>query len=178
MGITMNAPMLDPKVFLNPSDYHYFWFITVISIACGPLFGIALFLAQFGNSYLILIVSFLIGILGIITVWHREFIARPREIEINDQGLVLSFRYSLKNRIVQWDEIIGSYGFSEEGGILSRPSGVGVLDLVDKEYGIDFVISRAISGAYLKKIGQNLPERRKGEDYKAFRKRVLIEGRK
>jgi hypothetical protein len=164
--------MKGPKVYVNPPDYRYFWFITAISLACGFGSGIVLFLIR-GNSYLVLILGILIGILGIVTVWHREFINRPKEVELSERGLILSFRYGLKRRVVQWNEIIGSYGFSEEGGgALSRTNGVGILALADKAYATDHHISRAIYEAYYEYTGKHLSEWKKGEDYKSFKKRV------
>jgi hypothetical protein len=118
---------------------------------------------------------FFLGTSGILIMWNREFIARPSEVVIAKEGLVLSFRYGRKQRKVSWDEVLGAKGFVEEnGGVFRRLDGEGALALVDRLYYVNYPISRSINETYFKNRGLRLLEWKKGEDFKDFKKRATI----
>ncbi len=162
--------MSNGEKYTNPPDYNYFWFIFIIVLFCGYGFGALIYGLE--GSILALLGGIFLGTLSILIIWNREFIARPREIEVIDQGIILYLRYGRKSRLIHWDEIICSTGFDFDSSFFFKPSGLGIIALWDKFYYVNRPISKAVADKYYAKTGRKLLEWKKGEDFKSFKRRA------
>lgn len=116
-----------------------------------------------------------LGTAGILVVWHREFIKRPKEVIVSSEGLVLRFRYGMRKKTVSWTEILGIGGFNEkESSFFHHKDGMGKLALSEDWHLVTNTIAIGIQAAYESANGAHPLEWRvhKDEKYSGFRRRA------
>ncbi|MCE5296124.1 MAG: hypothetical protein LLG16_03355 [Euryarchaeota archaeon] len=117
------------------------------------------------SSPLILIGGWSIMLFG---VWYQEYYTRPQVIDVVNDGLILSMKYT-GLQYVKWNEIIGYFSYQEdkigkENGLLLLKSG-SVLRTSTR-------ISKAIANQYEIVMGAALPEIGTNENLRSFKKRI------
>jgi hypothetical protein len=70
-----------------------------ISVIFGYGLGLLGFVLR-GDELWKLLMMVALGTAGILVVWHREFIKRPKEVIVSSEGLVLRFRYGMREKTV------------------------------------------------------------------------------
>ncbi|MHA1806795.1 MAG: hypothetical protein ACTSX2_04415 [Candidatus Thorarchaeota archaeon] len=143
------------NVYSNPSDSRFVLTVIAIAFIFGYGLGIIGFLLKSG-SYLVLGVMWAIGTVLILSVWFREYYRRPISIQIDDDEIILHFRYR-EQKNVKWGEIGGVIADSSHHGSFYQRGG-GLLVDGKNPYMITREIAESIIEGYRKEFGKHPPE--------------------
>jgi len=157
-------------VFSNPWNKTYLRMdlaIWVFSIVLG-----CVFLILNSHAIIVFIVMVFIGFIWYFVNWQRQCYYRPIEVEIQEDGILMTFRYSSKLQL-KWNEILGIYSSRDESAWIANPYGTGII--IPKKgtrRDVTFEIAEAIASKYHERTVHDLPREGVYEKDRDFKRRL------
>jgi len=121
------------------------------------------------------IIGAIMGVFGVLFIylyWHRENVRRPSAVEVNDDGIIMEFRFSSK-MICPWSEIAGIFSDPPESpGAFKGGAGAIILWKSNVPYFTTYEISEAIRMKHWQTQRKEIPQKMLGETERDFKKRI------
>lgn len=141
--------------FNNPPDIQYVK-LTLIAIMIMILFGMLFSLFILQLVPLLCLVG--ISCIFLMFLWIREYVKRPKKVQIEKEGVRLIFRYS-RPRFIEWGEITAIRWDSPEPNSWSNRDGMGILLIPNQTipYCLTPAIAQEVAQAYRENTGREPP---------------------